>query len=86
MIAILFWVLLVLAILGAFIPLPGPYGPKIPDAIMLVLIFLLGLRVFQFSMAIALVCLVSVGCAQTPPDDAIDIGVGEAIRASFMRQ
>lgn len=86
MLPILFWVLLVLCVIGLFVPLPGPYGPKVPDAVMLVLIFLLGLRVFHFTMALALTTMVATSCTSTPPDDAIDQGVGEAIRSSFARQ
>jgi hypothetical protein len=86
MLAILFWVLLILAAVGLFVPLPGPYGPRVPDAIMLILLFLLGLRVFQFTMALVAVCLMATSCASMPPDDAVDIGVGAAIRSSFDRQ
>lgn len=47
---ILFWVLFVLALLGTFAPASWLYGPRISSTCLLVLVALLGLRVFPISL------------------------------------
>lgn len=47
---ILFWVILALALLGVFVPPTWPNAGRISSAGLLVLILLLGLRVFPISL------------------------------------
>lgn len=45
--AILYWIILVLSIVGVFAPATWPYGPRISGGAWVVLFILIGLRIFR---------------------------------------
>jgi hypothetical protein len=48
LLTILYWVILVLAIIGAFVPTENwPFAPRITNGIILVLFIIIGLKMFK---------------------------------------
>lgn len=47
MLAILFWVILVIALLGNFAPATWPYGGRVSGLAVVILLVIIGLRIFR---------------------------------------